>query len=100
MDSWKQRIIAYISKIDESVSIDNACGLVNRELERLKEEDIKNKENKTTTMIVKPKYNNESETDKSLPIEELVKLFRELFYGRQDVFAVRWDNPKTESHEL
>lgn len=52
----------------------------------------------TTTIIIKPKYNNESETDKSLPIEELVKLFRELFYGRQDVFAVRWDNPKTESH--
>lgn len=98
MDSWKQRIIAYISNIDESVSIDNASGLVNRELVRLKEEDIKNKENETTTIIIKPKYNNESETDKSLPIEELVKLFRELFYGRQDVFAVRWDNPKTESH--
>ena len=98
MDSWKQRIIAYISHIDQSVSIDNASGLVNRELVRLKEEDIKNKENETTTIIIKPKYNNESETDKSLPIEELVKLFRELFYGRQDVFAVRWDNPKTESH--
>ena len=53
MDSWKQRIIAYISNIDESVSIDNASGLVNRELVRLKEEDIKNKENETTTIIIK-----------------------------------------------
>jgi len=44
----------------------------------------------------KPVSNEEAETEPNLEIDK-VRLFRDFFRGREDVFAVRWENRSKKS---
>lgn len=93
MNVWKTQLIEYISALDDAESPESAEELIISELERLKREFIKNQEVIKSTMV-----DNSEQLDKSMGMSELITLYRDLFYGRQDVFAVRWDNDKTGAH--
>lgn len=41
---------------------------------------------------------NYNQSDKRMEMLDFIALYRELFYGRQDVFAVRWENEKAGTH--
>ncbi|MBD5516525.1 MAG: DEAD/DEAH box helicase family protein [Lachnospiraceae bacterium] len=92
MNNWKARLIAYVDSLDESISIDEADKLIHDELTCIKEEcsaELSNRNNKA---------DNYDRLDKSMEMPELIALYRDLFYGRQDVFAVRWENEKAGTH--
>lgn len=94
MSEWKECLIKYIETLDESISPEEAEMLVLTEINRIKQEASAKVQEKLTAEIV----NNRNQLNKSLGMSELVALYRELFYGRQDVFAVRWDNEKAGTH--
>ena len=94
MSEWKERFIKYIETLDEFISPEEAEKLVLTEMNRIKQEASAKVQEKLTAEIV----NNRNQLNKSLGMSELVALYRELFYGRQDVFAVRWDNEKAGTH--
>lgn len=94
MSEWKERLIKYIETLDEFISPEEAEKLVLTEMNRIKQEASAKVQEKLTAEIV----NNRNQLNKSLGMSELVALYRELFYGRQDVFAVRWDNEKAGTH--
>lgn len=95
MSNWKKRLITYVDSLDESILIDEADKLIHDELIRIKEEysaessELSNRDNKA---------DNYDRLDKSMEMPELIALYRDLFYGRQDVFAVRWENEKAGTH--
>ena len=95
MNNWKQHLIAYITALDESISPEEADKRIHEEMVRIKENCS---EKLQETLNVNDKINNNTPLDKSIGLPELITLYRELFYGRQDVFAVRWDNDKTGTH--
>lgn len=41
---------------------------------------------------------NHVQAEKSMSMSEVIVLYRDLFYGRQDVYAVRWENEKAGTH--
>lgn len=94
MSEWKERLIKYIETLDEFISPEEAEKLVLTEMNRIKQEASAKVQEKLTAEIV----NNRNQLNKSMGMSELVALYRELFYGRQDVFAVRWDNEKAGTH--
>ena len=94
MSEWKECLIKYIETLDESISPEEAEKLVLTEINRIKQETSAKVQEKLTAEIV----DNRNQLNKSMGMSELVALYRELFYGRQDVFAVRWDNEKAGTH--
>ena len=96
MNDWKQQLIAYIQKLDSGLSFYEAKSVVLQELSVMEHDySLVEKEDITTVRSVDV---NTDEPNRSLSIDELIKLFRDLFYGRQDVFAIRWDNEKSGTH--
>lgn len=93
MNTWKEQLIEYISALDNAMSPEDAEELIMTEWVRIKEKFIKNQELKESDTV-----DNSEQLDKAMVMSELIALYRELFYGRQDVFAVRWDNDKTGAH--
>lgn len=96
MNAWQQRLITYIQKLDAGQSFCDGRRLVLQELAAMEQDYAASK---TDSSGATSSANQQSDiVSQPLPIEELIKLFRELFYGRQDVFAVRWDNEKAGTH--
>ena len=93
MNTWKQQLIEYISDLDDTLSPKDAEELIMSEWVRIKEKYIKHQEPKKNDTV-----DNTEQLDKAMGMSELTALYRDLFYGRQDVFAVRWDNDKTGAH--
>ena len=93
MNTWKEQLIEYISALDNAMSLEDAEELIMTEWLRLKEKFAKYQEFKESNTV-----DNSKQLDKAMGVSELIALYRELFYGRQDVFAVRWDNDKTGAH--
>jgi hypothetical protein len=93
MNNWKERLIAYISALDESVQPEEADKLIHQEFLRIKEENADR-----TELVSDRQVDNFSQLDKPIDMPELIALYRDLFYGRQDVFAVRWENEKACTH--
>lgn len=93
MNTWKDQIIEYISELDNAMSPEDAEKLIMTEWSRIKEKFIKHQETKKNDTV-----DNMQQLDKAMGMTELITLYRDLFYGRQDVFAVRWDNDKTGAH--
>jgi hypothetical protein len=93
MDNWKQHLITYISALDESVRLEEADKLIHKELLRIK----KANEDKAEIGSVRH-VDNFSQLNRAMNMPELIALYRDLFYGRQDVFAIRWENEKAGTH--
>ena len=93
MNTWKDQIIEYISELDNAMSPEDAEKLIMTEWSRIKEKFIKHQETKKNDTV-----DNMQQLDKAMGMAELITLYRDLFFGRQDVFAVRWDNEKTGAH--
>ena len=93
MNTWKEQIIEYISALDDAMSPEDADKLIVTEWSRIKDDFIKCQENKINDIV-----DNSKQLDKSMGMSELITLYRDLFHGRQDVFAARWDNEKTGAH--
>lgn len=93
MNTWKKQLIEYVSSLDDAISPENAEGLILSELARIKEvfSNLQEAEKNDTV-------DNTEQLHKAMGMSELITLYRDLFYGRQDVFAVRWDNDKTGAH--
>ena len=93
MNTWKEQLIEYVSSLDDAISPENAEGLILSELARIKEvfSNLQEAEKNDTV-------DNTEQLHKAMGMSELITLYRDLFYGRQDVFAVRWDNDKTGAH--
>lgn len=94
MNGWKERLIKYIEALDEDISPEKAEKLVLTEMDQIKKEASAKAQEHLAAEIV----DNHNQLNKSIGMSELVALYRELFYGRQDVFAVRWDNEKAGTH--
>lgn len=94
MNGWKERLIKYIEALDEDISPEEAEKLVLTEMDQIKKEASAKAQEHLAAEIV----DNHNQLNKSIGMSELVALYRELFYGRQDVFAVRWDNEKAGTH--
>ena len=93
MNTWKEQLIEYISALDDTMSPEDAEELIMSEWIRIKEEFIKHQELRKSDTV-----DNTEQLDKAMGMSELIALYKDLFYGRQDVFAVRWDNDKTGAH--
>ena len=94
MNSWKERLMEYLQSLDDSMLPEEAEKLFLTEWENIKEEFLQ-KQNETKII---PSMDNYVQADKSMTMAQLVALYRELFYGRQDVYAVRWENQKAGTH--
>lgn len=82
MNTWKEQLIEYISDLDDILSPKDAEELIMSELVRIKEEYIKRQETKKSDTV-----DNSEQLDKAMGMSDLIALYRELFYGRQDVFS-------------
>ena len=94
MNTWKEHLIEYVQSLDEEMSLDAVNELVVIELKKMKEEFLK----KRNEIKSKEVTDSNIRSNKNLSMQELITLFRELFYGRQDIYAVRWENEKTGKH--
>ena len=94
MNSWKERLMEYLQSLDDSMLPEEAEKLFLTEWANIKEEFLQ-KQNETKII---PSMDNYVQADKSMTMAQLVALYRELFYGRQDVYAVRWENQKAGTH--
>lgn len=94
MNSWKERLMEYLQSLDDSMLPEEAEKLFLTEWANIKEEFLQ-KQNETKII---PSVDNYVQADKSMTMAQLVALYRELFYGRQDVYAVRWENQKAGTH--
>lgn len=90
MNSWKERLMEYLQSLEGSMLPEEAEKLFLTEWANIKEEFLQ-KQNETKII---PSVDNYVQADKSMTMAQLVALYRELFYGRQDVYAVRWENQK------
>lgn len=90
MNTWKEYLIEYIQNLDEKMPLERANELIAIELMKMKEEFLKKSNEDKSEMVTA----NNTQLNKNTSIQELIALFRELFYGRQDVYAVRWENEK------
>lgn len=95
MPNWKNRFIAYVKSLDENITIDNAEVLIFDELARIKKDCV---EENSKPEILNCTAENYNQSDKRMEMLDFIALYRELFYGRQDVFAVRWENEKAGTH--
>jgi superfamily II DNA or RNA helicase len=93
MNNWKQRLITYIKSLDDCIQSEDADKLIHEELLRIKEENTIN-----TNVAPDRPLGDSTQLNKSINMPELIALYRNLFYGRQDVFAVRWENEKAGTH--
>lgn len=95
MNDWKERIIAYVKSLDEHITIEEAETLIHNEVVRIKEAS-----SETDLKSDKPNCSADHfyQSDKRVEMQELIALYRDLFYGRQDVFAARWENEKSGTH--
>lgn len=90
MNTWKEHLIQYVKSLDDSLLPEEAEELLLVELERIKRGiSVKNKESSANNVA-----DNHEQLNRPMGMAELITLYRELFYGRQDVFAVRWYNEK------
>lgn len=90
MNTWKEHLIQYVKSLDDSLLPEEAEKLLLVELKKIKQGmSVKNKEPLANNVA-----DNREQLNKPMGMAELITLYRELFYGRQDVFAVRWDNEK------
>lgn len=94
MNSWKERLMEYLQSLDDSMLPEEAEKLFLTEWENIKEEFLQ-KQNETKII---PSVDNYVQAEQSMTMAQLVALYRELFYGRQDVYAVRWENQKAGTH--
>ena len=94
MNVWKERLIQYIKELDDVILPEEAEKLIVAELMRIKQEMAAIVQEHPIENIV----DNGNQLNKSMGMTELIALYRELFYGRQDVFAVRWENEKAGTH--
>ena len=94
MNTWKEHLIEYIQNLDEEMALDAVNELVVIELKKMKEKFLK----ECNEIKSKEVADSNIQSNKNLSMQELITLFRELFYGRQDIYAVRWENEKTEKH--
>lgn len=94
MNSWKERLMEYLQSLDDSMLPEEAEKLFLTEWANIKEEFLQ-KQNETKII---PSVDNYVQADQSMTMAQLVALYRELFYGRQDVYAVRWENQKAGTH--
>ena len=93
MNTWKEQLIEYISTLDNAMSPEDAEELIMTEWLNIKDKFVKHQKIKESDIT-----DNTERLDKAMRMSELISLYRDLFYGRQDVFAVRWDNDKTGAH--
>lgn len=90
---WKKQLIEYIENIDSAEFTVNEQKLIQERMEKLICDKVNNlKQNNISESVEKQA----SETD-SPSKSYFIKYFRTLFYGRQDVFALRWSNDKTDA---
>lgn len=102
-ETWKQRLKDYISGV-----ISKTDTFTEKEALAIRGfmQELLMEENKNTTALAKRligddlvKCNETSDemvtSQSSSDSKEFVRYFRALFYGRQDVFALRWENEKT-----
>lgn len=94
MNSWKERLMEYLQSLDGSMLPEEVEKLFLTEWANIKEEFLQ-RQNETKNI---PSVDNYVQADKSMTMAQLVALYRELFYGRQDVYAVRWENQKAGTH--
>ena len=94
MNSWKERLMEYLQSLDDSMLPEEAEKLFLTEWANIKEEFLQ-KQNETKII---PSVDNYVQAEQSMTMAQLVALYRELFYGRQDVYAVRWENQKAGTH--
>lgn len=95
MSDWKDHFIEYVRSLDENMAFDDAEPLIHEELVRIKEVCS---EKALEQNISTSNSDNFAVPDKRMEMAELITLYRDLFYGRQDVFAVHWENEKTGTH--
>ena len=94
MNSWKERLMEYLQSLDDSMLPEEAEKLFLTEWANIKEEFLQ-KQNETKII---PSVENYVQAEQSMTMAQLVALYSELFYGRQDVYAVRWENQKAGTH--
>ncbi|MCM1083299.1 MAG: DEAD/DEAH box helicase [Clostridium sp.] len=95
MNNWRERLIAYIKALDEDILVDEAEQLIHDELMKIKAPGSeKNSKSEETNQ----KAGENAHSFQQMEVTELIALYRDLFYGRQDVFAVRWENEKAGTH--
>ena len=94
MNAWKERLIEYIKSLDDAASLEEVEKLILTEVAQIKQEESA----KVQEPQIRHTVNNNDQLNKPMGMPQLIALYRELFYGRQDVFAVRWDNEKAGTH--
>lgn len=94
MANWKQHLLSYVNKVNDNISLVQLTDLVHQELVRMQQEELENSQKSIDESIPDNAVNN----NKLMGMAELTSLYRELFYGRQDVFAVRWENEKAGTY--
>jgi len=94
MNTWKDRLIEYLQTIDGTMSLEEADKLVLAEWARIKNDYLQ----KDKVAKIVETTDNHVQAEKSMSMSEVIVLYRDLFYGRQDVYAVRWENEKAGTH--
>ena len=94
MNTWKDRLIEYLKTIDDTMSLEEADELVLAEWTRIKNDYLQ----KDKVAKIVETADNHVQAEKSMSMSEVIVLYRHLFYGRQDVYAVRWENEKAGTH--
>ncbi len=80
----------YNELLEENKKLKSEIYKLKKEIEELKSQISNSSDNKK-------QINNDSINIYST-LEEKLKLYRSLFYGRRDVFALRWDNESKNTH--
>lgn len=94
MSAWKESLIKYLQTLDDAMSVEEANELIMTEWKRIKNDCLhKDRETKITETV-----NNRVQAEKAMSMSQVIALYRDLFYGRQDVFAVRWENEKAGTY--
>ncbi len=94
MATWKDKLLKTISLLDEEMPLDKAEMCLWDEWTKIK--NVCEQESEVIKKVATA--DNSVTVDKTMGISQLIALYRDLFYGRQDVFAVRWDNGKVGTH--
>ena len=94
MNTWKECLIEYLQTIDGTMSLEEADELILAEWTRIKNDYLQ----KDKVAKIVETADNHVQAEKSMSMSEVIALYRELFYGRQDVYAVRWENEKAGTH--
>lgn len=95
MSMWKEQLIEYLQALDSTMSLEEADELITNAWARIKSDCLLQNEREAKISVT---VNNCTQTEKTMSMSEVIALYRDLFYGRQDVYAVRWDNEKAGTH--